>query len=126
MTIRPLALHHVAICVDDLDVAIAFYTGVLGLKLADRPSSLPNPGAWLDLGGQQVHLLAGDDRGPGTFAHFSMVVDSLDRVGEILAGDGIALEDRQVVEGYGEQAFVHDPAGNLVELYELLAPGAGG
>jgi catechol 2,3-dioxygenase-like lactoylglutathione lyase family enzyme len=115
-------IHHVAICVDDLDAALDFYTRVIGLTRADRPDSLPNPGAWLDLGAQQVHLLAGTARAPGTFQHFSVSVDSLDAVAEQLAPHGIVLEDLQVVEGYGRQAFIRDPAGNLLEMYEQRWP----
>jgi glyoxylase I family protein len=122
MTLALAGIHHVAICVDDLDAALDFYVGKIGLTIAERPDSLPNPGAWLDLGRQQVHLLAGTDRGPGTFQHFSVAVDSLDVAGAALAEHGLALEDHQVVEGYGRQAFVRDPSGNLLELFEERWP----
>ncbi|WP_435155960.1 VOC family protein [Amycolatopsis sacchari] len=45
---NPLAVHHAALTVSDVDSAIAFYTTVLGLTpRTDRPAGLP-PGAWLD------------------------------------------------------------------------------
>src|SRR5258708_6704509 len=48
---QPLAVHHVAINVDDVDEAIAFYTKTLGLtQRTDRPD-FGFPGAWLDAGG---------------------------------------------------------------------------
>lgn len=122
MSLDLAGIHHVAICVDDLDRAVDFYTNVIGLTLADRPDSLPNPGVWLDLGAQQVHLLSGPDRGPGTFQHFSVEVDSLDAAAEELGRHGVALEGHQVVDGYGRQAFVRDPAGNLLELFEQRWP----
>ncbi|MCU1459756.1 MAG: lactoylglutathione lyase family protein [Actinomycetia bacterium] len=122
MSLDLAAIHHVAICVDDLDAALAFYIDVIGLTRAERPDSLPNPGAWLDLGEQQVHLLAGTDRGPGTFQHFSVEVESLAAAEASLAKHGIALEGHQVVEGYGRQAFVRDPSGNLLELFEQRWP----
>lgn len=122
MSLDLAGIHHVAICVDDLDAALRFYIDVLGLRQADRPDSLPNPGAWLDLGSQQVHLLSGTDRGPGTFQHFSVAVDSLDDAAVALAEHGVELGDHQVVEGYGRQAFIKDPSGNLVELFEQRWP----
>jgi len=122
MSLELAGIHHVAICVDDLDVGLDFYIRVLGLRRAERPDSLPNPGAWLDMGDQQVHLLAGVDRGPGTFQHFSVSVVSLDDAEAALRELGVVLEDHQVVEGYGRQAFVRDPFDNLVELFERRWP----
>ena len=56
---RPLAVHHVSINVDDVEAALAFYTDLLGLSLrTDRPD-FGFGGAWLDAGGQQVHLIEG-------------------------------------------------------------------
>ena len=52
-----VGLHHVSINVDDLDAALAFYVNALGLSVRpDRPD-FSFDGAWLDAGGQQVHLI---------------------------------------------------------------------
>src|SRR4029078_5928615 len=60
-TVRPLGIHHVSINVDDLDGARAFYVDVLGFtERTDRPDFPGTPGAWLDVGGQQVHLIVGE------------------------------------------------------------------
>jgi glyoxylase I family protein len=122
MSLQLTGIHHVAICVDDLDEALRFYVDVMGLRQADRPDSLPNPGAWLDLGAQQVHLLDGDDRAPGTFQHFSVAVESLDAAEAELAKHGVPLTDHQVVEQQGRQAFARDPSGTLIELFEERWP----
>ncbi|MGE0880727.1 MAG: Rieske 2Fe-2S domain-containing protein [Acidimicrobiia bacterium] len=123
---KPLAgIHHVAICVDDLDVALAFYTGVLGtlgVEQVWRPDTLPNPGAWLQIGEQQVHLLAGPDRAPGTFQHFAIEVDDLRDIRDHLAPHGMELEGHQVVDEYGLQAFIKDPCGNVIEFYHRQWP----
>src|SRR5437588_559666 len=56
---RSLAVHHVSINVDELEPAVRFYVDKLGLSVrADRPE-LGVDGAWLDAGGQQVHLIVG-------------------------------------------------------------------
>src|SRR5438128_1068824 len=49
--VEPLAVHHVSINVDDVDAAVDFYVGVLGLRArTDRPD-FGFAGAWLDAGG---------------------------------------------------------------------------
>ena len=113
---RPLGVHHVSINVPDVDAALAFYVGVLGLTpRGDRPD-FGFPGAWLDAGSQQVHLIGAqppDDRGQ----HFALQVADLDEVVAELRGAGIDVGDPTPV-GTGRQAFVHDPAANLVELHQ--------
>ena len=52
-------VHHVALCVDDLDAALAFYTGTLGLAVRDGRPDLAVAGFWLQAGEQQVHLIEG-------------------------------------------------------------------
>ena len=116
---QPLAVHHVSITVTDVDTAFAFYTGVLGLVgRADRPD-LGFGGAWLDAGGQQLHLVEGrppEDHGQ----HFALQVADLDdTVGE-LRGRGLDVTDPSPA-GPTRQAFLHDPEGNLVELLETVA-----
>ncbi len=110
-------LHHVAISVDDVDTAIAFYTEVLGCTVrADRPD-FGFPGAWLDAGAQQIHLM---QFGPGEQArgHFALRVDSTGAWHERLDGHGVAHQVADHVVGAGHQIFLHDPAGNQIELNE--------
>jgi catechol 2,3-dioxygenase-like lactoylglutathione lyase family enzyme len=62
-------VHHVAVEVTDLDAALAFYSGVLGMRIRDdRPDV--SPGAWLDAGRDQVHLVLTEQPPPtGRRAH---------------------------------------------------------
>ena len=113
---RPLALHHVSINVDDVDAARDFYTGVLGLSLRpDRPD-FPFGGAWLDAGGQQVHLIEGEPPA-GLGQHFALQVADLDAVVAELRERHVEVSDPRPV-GPSRQAFVADPSGNLVELHQ--------
>ena len=109
-------MHHVSINVDDVDAALAFYLDVLGLRRrADRPD-FGFGGAWLDAGGQQVHLIEGTvPEGHG--AHFALQVADLDAtIGELRAR-GVQISDASPV-GTGRQAFLTDPSGNLIELHQ--------
>ena len=115
---RPLAVHHVSINVPDVDAALAFYTGVLGGAVrADRPE-FGFAGAWIDLGDNQVHLLEAATP-PVLGQHFAVRVADLDDVVAELRAKGVDIADPSPV-GPGRQTFLSDPAGNTVELYELV------
>jgi glyoxylase I family protein len=117
--VEMLGVHHVSINVDDVDAALAFYVGTLGLaQRADRPE-LGFPGAWLDAGGQQVHLIAGGvpaNQGQ----HFALQVGDLAATIGELREAGVVVSD-EVRIGTGRQAFTHDPSGNMVELHQVAA-----
>ncbi|VVJ18010.1 Uncharacterised protein [Amycolatopsis camponoti] len=110
------AIHHVAVVVDDLERAVGFYTRVLGFRLsADRPGTL-GPGAWLDVGDQQLHLIEGAP-GPARGQHFAVLVADLDAEVRRLRADGFEVSDPKPV-GTARQSFLADPAGNAIELHE--------
>lgn len=118
---RPLAVHHVSINVKDVEAALRFYTGVLGLQpRTDRPD-FGFGGAWLDAGGQQVHLIEGTPP-PGLGQHFALLVEDLDGTVVELRERGVEVSDPRPV-GSSRQAFVSDPSGNVIELHQ--APMAG-
>jgi len=109
-------VHHVSINVDDVDAAIDFYTGVLGLTERDDRPDFGFGGAWLDVGGQQVHLIEGQT--PASLGqHFALRVDDLDAAVAELRGRGVEVSDPKPVGG-SWQAFCSDPAGNLIELHQ--------
>jgi catechol 2,3-dioxygenase-like lactoylglutathione lyase family enzyme len=114
---KPLAVHHVSVNVADLDTAVAFYTEVLGLTVRpDRPTSL-GAGAWLDAGGQQVHLIDGTPP-PADGQHFALLVEDLDAAVAEVRGAGFAVSD-PVPIGAAWQSFLADPSGNAIELHGL-------
>jgi catechol 2,3-dioxygenase-like lactoylglutathione lyase family enzyme len=99
-----------------VSLACDFYVGRLGLSArTDRPD-FGFAGAWLDAGGQQVHLIEGDvptDQGQ----HLALHVVDLDAAIAELRAAGLTVSDAFPV-GTGGQAFLHDPSGNLVELHQ--------
>jgi catechol 2,3-dioxygenase-like lactoylglutathione lyase family enzyme len=114
--VKTLAVHHVSINVTDVDEATRFYVDTLGLSARkDRPD-FGFGGAWLDAGGQQVHLIQGDP--PAAVGqHFALLVEDLDGVVAELRDKGIKVSDASPV-GTGRQAFLADPAGNTIELHQ--------
>ena len=116
---RPAGLHHVSINVSDVPAARDFYVDALGLtERTDRPD-FGFGGAWLDAGGQQVHLIEADVP-PHMGQHFALAVTNLDAAVAELRFRGIPVTD-PVPVGAGRQSFLDDPAGNRIELHE---PGA--
>jgi catechol 2,3-dioxygenase-like lactoylglutathione lyase family enzyme len=113
---KPLAVHHVSIAVPDIDAALDFYTTVLGMtQRRDRPTTI-GEGAWLDVGGQQLHLVRSDAPEPRG-QHFAVLVDDLDATTAELRAAGVTVSDAVPI-GSARQAFLSDPAGNAIELHE--------
>jgi glyoxylase I family protein len=116
---KPSGVHHVSINVDDVDAALAFYVGTLGLtERGDRPD-FGFGGAWLDAGGQQVHLI-GAPPPAHQGQHFALQVDDIDAVVAELRDKGVTVSDPNPV-GTNRQSFLTDPAGNSIELHQVAA-----
>jgi catechol 2,3-dioxygenase-like lactoylglutathione lyase family enzyme len=103
--------------VADLDRAVAFYEGVLGLRLVRRDA-----GNWaeFDAGGRRFALHAAVDGQPlapgGATAVFS--VEDLDRAKAELSAKGVSFSHEGDVAGYARFASFTDPDGNAVQLIE--------
>jgi catechol 2,3-dioxygenase-like lactoylglutathione lyase family enzyme len=108
-------IHHVALCVTDLDAALAFYVGGLHCAVLPRPD-FDFPGAWLGAGNQQIHLMVLPEVKPDRRQHLALQVDDVDAWCAHLEGCGITVRRSPAIEGAGRQAFVVDPSGNRVEL----------
>ncbi|HSJ49330.1 MAG TPA: VOC family protein [Gammaproteobacteria bacterium] len=121
---KPVAqLHHVSIIVADTERALDFYRGVLGLDTDDQRPDLGYPGAWLQLGESQIHLLELPNPDPiegrpahgGRDRHFALTVAELAPVVQALEEAGIA----HTLSRSGRRAlFCRDPDGNAVEIIE--------
>lgn len=126
-------VHHVALVVDDLEPALAFWRDALGLELSeirdvpDQHSRI----AFLPVGDSEIELVlptTGDSglarflsaRGPGMH-HVCLEVEDLDGVLARLGDRGVRLIHPQPLrEGGRRLAFIHpeSTSGVLVELYE--------
>jgi lactoylglutathione lyase len=114
---RLVGLNHIALEVDDLDRALAFYGGIFEFELRGRMSGM----AFVDAGDQFIALSEGRTQPPDDSRHFGLVVDdkeatraALQEAGaEILPGRGLDFRDPwgnhvQVVE-YGDIQFTKSP-----------------
>ena len=105
-----------------LDVLCAFYTGVVGLRLGNRPP-FASFGYWLYAGEQDVlHLTQtkpGELRSVSektTFDHAAFNCTGRAAFEQKLRACGIAYETAEVPLTGQVQLFFKDPAGNGVEL----------
>ena len=122
-----IAVDHVSFMADDLDASLAFYVDILGCQPVPRPD-FGFAGAWLQIGAAQVHLLERanpadrDGKAPSGFAnHVAFSVPDYDATLAELRSHG--LEVREGGAGI-RQMFVHDPAGNVIELIERRPVGS--
>ena len=116
-----IRLHHVSIIVADTARSLEFYAGLLGIQVStDRPE-LGYPGAWLELGSAQIHLLELPNPDPldgrpahgGRDRHLAIQVNNFAELREKLTAAGIAFTTSRS----GRQAlFCRDPDQNAVEI----------
>ncbi len=92
-------VHHVSLATSNLPRALAFYRDTLGLRELNRPS-LAHPGAWLETGPSQIHLI---EYAGGTFRHEG-VIDNLDVHYALRVADFEATVQELVDKGYHEEA----------------------
>ncbi len=113
--------------VNDVDAALAFYTGMLGFKLEMHPAPgfaalsrgelrmlLNRPGA----GGAGQAKPDGKAPAPGGWNRIQIEVADLAAMVASLKTAGVRFRN-EIVEGNGgRQVLVEDPSGNPIELFE--------
>lgn len=117
-----LGLDHVVLRVADMDRALGFYCGVLGMREERRVESIGL--VQLRAGASMVDLVpakGADDRDGRDMDHFAIRVAPWDAeaIRSHLAGHGYSTEPaarRYGAEGDGWSIYVDDPDGNTVEL----------
>ncbi|WP_247730819.1 VOC family protein [Halovivax limisalsi] len=124
-------LDHAAIRVADLDRALEFYHGLLGMPVRDRDryESGEVPYVAVAAGGRHVHLVPTDEAIDVGGEHLCLLLrssetDSREELEAFLADlreAGVEVEDGEPYERYGAYgrawaAYVRDPDGRRVEL----------
>jgi catechol 2,3-dioxygenase-like lactoylglutathione lyase family enzyme len=114
--------------VDDVDAAIAFYSGHLGFSEVMHPAPTF---AMLERGDLRLVLSAPSGRGgggqampdgtlpsPGGWNRFTLQVDDLTAMVDVLREAGVHFRNDIVTGMGGNQVLIDDPSGNPVELFE--------
>ena len=117
---------HVRYMVDDVDAAVAFYTGLFGFELLSDMSP-----AFADVKRGNLRLLLSgpkssaarpmpDGRQPaaGGWNRIHFVVDDIASEVDRLRAAGVTFRNDVISGPGGKQVLVEDPAGNPIELFQ--------
>lgn len=134
-TFETVGIDHVAIRVTDLDRALGFYSGLLGMEVRDREKFEAGelPFVACVAGSQHLHVVPVDDDGGGGIdvggEHVCLLfrsddTDTREAIGDLLdhcREHGVEVEEGEPIErlgAYGRDwaAYVRDPDGRRVEL----------
>ena len=117
-----LGLHHASILIKNTQNSLDFYTGVLEMRTVSR-RDLGFPGAWLEVGEQQIHLLELPNPDPvdnrpvhgGRDRHLAFATADLARLRSRLEEAGVGY----TLSKSGRAAlFCRDPDGNGLEFIQ--------
>ena len=114
---------HCSVIVQDTQSALDFYQGVLGLTVDESRPDLGYPGAWLNIGRQQIHLLelpnpdpvTGRPQHGGRDRHVALAVNDIDVLQQKL--EQVGMEFTRSKSGR-RALFTRDPDGNALEFIE--------
>ena len=118
------AIAHVSVIVSDTESALEFYRDILGLPVDSSRPDLGYPGAWLNVGEQQIHLLElpnpdqteGRPEHGGRDRHMAFDISDIKGLIETLEKNGIAYTRSRS----GRSAlFCRDLDGNALEFIEV-------
>ena len=114
-----MRLDHGGLLVSDVERAVRFYTGALGLEQLPRPSTFDTPGAWLKVGEQrQIHLIGETEAGRARAMH-----PAYDRA-EIAIGYGNHLARGRRPDAALARAAEHSvlPGGEVIARGDGVSP----
>lgn len=112
---------HSSILVADTSISLDFYQKTLDLEVDSSRPDLGYPGAWLNIGKQQIHLIELPNPDPidnrpthgGHDRHIALSTNQFDRVVDKLSTQKISFTLSQS----GRKAlFFRDPDGNTIEV----------
>ncbi len=96
--------------------AIAFYSGLLGMKEIDKPEPLKSRGGvWFEFDDFQLHVGIEEPFSPAKKAHPAFKVSGYDSLRRHLEGNNIRVTIDDSIPGV-ERFFVFDPFGNRLEF----------
>ena len=111
---------HTSFLVEDIERSLTFYHDLLGIEVDMSRPDLGYPGAWLNLGQQQIHLLQLPNPDPkqrpehgGHDRHVALEVESIEELKKVIEESGIFFTTSM---SRSNVIFIRDPDGNALEL----------
>ena len=104
---RLVGINHVALEVDDIDAALAFYGRLFELEVIERSAGA----AFIEIGDQFIALMKGRSPPPDGARHFGLVVDDKEATRRALEAAGAEILPGRFLD------FL-DPSGNRVQVVQ--------
>ncbi|HWD95780.1 MAG TPA: VOC family protein [Acidimicrobiales bacterium] len=117
-------LEHVQLAIGkgDEERCDAFYVGVLGFEVLEKPPLLAERGGrWYQRDEAVLHLGVVESFSPAKKAHPALLVDDYDHLLGRLEAAGIDIRPDEAIPGR-RRSYVHDPVGNRIELVDGASP----
>lgn len=116
-------IHHVSLSITDIQKAKYFYGTMLGFQELERPN-FDFPGAWYQVGNQQLHLIVHSDSATlrmdqeinSRDGHFAIRVKDYYETLKQLKELGIKVSEKPNSKSGFAQIFCMDPDLNLIEF----------
>ncbi|TXC90448.1 glyoxalase [Metabacillus litoralis] len=116
-------IHHVSLSITDLEKSKHFYGQILGFQELDRPN-FDFPGAWYQVGSQQLHLIQHKDSKTlrksnelnSRDGHFAIRVKDYDQTLAYLKEKNLEVSEKPKSKSGFAQIFCNDPDFNLIEF----------
>jgi glyoxylase I family protein len=117
-------LLHASLLISDTRRSVEFYRNILGLNPNQSRPDLGYPGAWLNIGEQQIHLielpnpdpLQGRPEHGGRDRHTALAVSNIDELQQRLEQYNIPYTKSRSGRG---AVFFRDPDGNAIECVKI-------
>jgi glyoxylase I family protein len=114
---------HASVLVADTSRSLAFYADILGLQPDEQRPDLGYPGAWLNVGEQQIHLIQLPNPDPvlgrpehgGWDRHIALGVSDMEQLLRRLEQNQIPFTKSRSGRG---AIFFRDPDGNAIECVQ--------
>jgi catechol 2,3-dioxygenase-like lactoylglutathione lyase family enzyme len=98
--------------VEQLDAAVRFYTGVMGLEPIPRADE-SGRGAWFRMGDAELHLAEDSTPQPRSKRHFAVAVADLAEARRTAAEQGAEIDKEEA-----GRFWMRDPSGNRIEVVQ--------
>lgn len=112
----------ISVPVKDQDMALKFYTGVLGLRVKTDQEFIPGGQRWIELAipgadtGLALFTPEGHENRVGTFQPISFWCDDVFQAAEVLKQRGVRFFQEPKKESWGSSAIFEDSEGNRFVL----------
>jgi catechol 2,3-dioxygenase-like lactoylglutathione lyase family enzyme len=115
-------LHHVTVEVKNLEEAVGFYVGLLGLDELETPENIKEAGVrWVGFpDGSALHLIENSESKAPLLAHMALRVEDVISWKEYLESRGVDIKSPKLNVYNAERFFINDPSGNRIEIIKQL------